>query len=65
MENNVKLLQEVRNSLDTSKESLSEKSAEIDSATKVLEETAGGFTTINRVINSVITAQRKLKDLKI
>ncbi|ADA66741.1 methyl-accepting chemotaxis sensory transducer [Thermotoga petrophila RKU-10] len=65
MENNVKLLQEVRNSLDTSKESLSEKSAEIDGATKVLEETAGGFTIINRVINSVITAQRKLKDLKI
>lgn len=65
MENNVKLLQEVRNSLDTSKESLSEKSMEIDGATKVLEETAGGFTTINRVINSVITAQRKLKDLKI
>lgn len=55
----------MKNTLDNSSKTLFEESEEINSATKVLEETTRGFTTIARVINSVVSAQRKLKDLKI
>ncbi|PLV57125.1 methyl-accepting chemotaxis protein [Thermotoga sp. SG1] len=65
MEKNVALLQEVKDTLDNSNKALIEESEEINSATKVLEETTRGFTTITRVINSVVSAQKKLKDLKI
>ncbi|WP_296903917.1 hypothetical protein [Thermotoga sp.] len=58
-------MQEVKDTLDNSSKTLSEESEEINTATEVLEETTKGFTTITRVINSVVSAQKKLKDLEI
>ena len=44
---------------------MSEESEEINTATEVLEETTKEFATITKVINSVVSAQKKLKDLEI
>ncbi len=65
LEENSSMLKSVKETLDRAGNELYRESAEIDESTKVLEETTKGFVALSRVINSVISAQKKLRDIRI
>jgi len=65
LEENSSMLKSVKETLDRAGNELYRESAEIDESTKVLEETTRGFVALSRVINSVISAQKKLRDIRI